>query len=267
MSAADEKKGLGNTAFAAKNYDEAIKYYTEAIVLDKKNHVYFSNRSASYAGKKKWESAAIDAKECIKLNPSFIKGYYRLATAQVELGELDGAIATLKQGLNLDADNDQLSRLFRIAKAKKASVSKKSSSLSSSSSSSLLPSSGNQQGNVDSSLAKEIYDLQDQLRSTAREYNIVNANISKAEKEKKMNDITKMELEKLPKRSECKVYRGIGKMFMLSSQNDINDYLDQSIQDDEKKVKDLTQKREYLERRMKSQQQNIIELTKTPSAE
>ena len=35
---------LGNTAFAAKEYDEAIKHYTAAIAIDSKNCVYYSNR-------------------------------------------------------------------------------------------------------------------------------------------------------------------------------------------------------------------------------
>ena len=35
---------LGNTAFAAKEYDDAIKYYTAAIAIDSKNCVYYSNR-------------------------------------------------------------------------------------------------------------------------------------------------------------------------------------------------------------------------------
>jgi len=35
---------LGNKAFAAQAYDEAISCYTEAIKLDSRNHIYFSNR-------------------------------------------------------------------------------------------------------------------------------------------------------------------------------------------------------------------------------
>lgn len=38
----------GNAAFSAGQYDEAIKYFTEAIGVDPSNHVLFSNRSASY---------------------------------------------------------------------------------------------------------------------------------------------------------------------------------------------------------------------------
>lgn len=35
---------IGNAAYAAKDFDEAIEQYTAAIALDSKNCVYFSNR-------------------------------------------------------------------------------------------------------------------------------------------------------------------------------------------------------------------------------
>ena len=63
--------------------------------------------SASHAGKRKWDEAINDAKECIKLNPSFVKGYYRLSSAQIEKNELDAAASTIKQGLNIEPDNSQ----------------------------------------------------------------------------------------------------------------------------------------------------------------
>ena len=45
--------------------------------------------SACYVGKKEWDSAIVDAKECIKVDPTFIKGYYRLASAQLEKNEFE----------------------------------------------------------------------------------------------------------------------------------------------------------------------------------
>jgi len=48
--ASDEFKTKGNAAFADKNYDEAIGFFTEGIDVDPSNHVLYSNRSACYAG-------------------------------------------------------------------------------------------------------------------------------------------------------------------------------------------------------------------------
>ena len=40
-------KELGNKAFLAKDFQEAIKHYTQAIEMtqDAPNHIYFSNRA------------------------------------------------------------------------------------------------------------------------------------------------------------------------------------------------------------------------------
>lgn len=47
---AEELKSKGNAFFSAKQYQEAVGAFTEAIAVDPNNHVLFSNRSASYAG-------------------------------------------------------------------------------------------------------------------------------------------------------------------------------------------------------------------------
>ena len=49
---ADELKAKGNAAFSAKNYDEAIDFFSQGIAIDPNNHVLFSNRSACHAGNK-----------------------------------------------------------------------------------------------------------------------------------------------------------------------------------------------------------------------
>ena len=38
---AEEKKKLGNEAFSAKKFDDALKFYTEAISLDSNSAVYY----------------------------------------------------------------------------------------------------------------------------------------------------------------------------------------------------------------------------------
>ncbi len=116
-------------------------------------------------------------------------------------------------------------------------------------------------GGADSSLSKEIMDLQTQLKATVRDYTNVNADFVKAQKNKRMNEITITELDSLPKDSDTKMYMSVGKMFMASSRDNVYDQLKTEIKDFDKKANELTQKKEYLERRMKSQQQNIIELT------
>ena len=54
---AEDAKTQGNTALAAKDFDNAIKWYSQALDFSKRlalpnnRHVYFSNRSAAYLSK------------------------------------------------------------------------------------------------------------------------------------------------------------------------------------------------------------------------
>jgi tetratricopeptide (TPR) repeat protein len=60
---ANALKDLGNKAFAARDYNKAIDLFSQAIAVDPKNHVLWSNRSAAKAGKKDWSGALADADE------------------------------------------------------------------------------------------------------------------------------------------------------------------------------------------------------------
>jgi len=123
---AEAKKAEGNKYFKAKDYANAIKYYTEAIEIDPTNHTYYSNRSASFAGLNDWEHAAEDGSSCIKANKTFIKGYFRLATAQEKLNQLTKAVETLVMGLAVEPRNKDLvamkSRLEELIRQEKSSA-------------------------------------------------------------------------------------------------------------------------------------------------
>merc|ERR1712070_748880 len=97
-------------------YDEAIRLYGEAIQISKSDHVLYSNRSAAYAGAKKYEEALADASECIRLKPDFAKGYSRKGLAQYHLDQLKGAKQSYEEGLKLDPQNTVLQSGLRDAK-------------------------------------------------------------------------------------------------------------------------------------------------------
>jgi stress-induced-phosphoprotein 1 len=71
---AERRKKSGNTAFHAKDFKTAASFYNQALELDPTNHILFSNRSAAFAGCGKWKAAVNDAKRCIVLDSTFVKG-------------------------------------------------------------------------------------------------------------------------------------------------------------------------------------------------
>ena len=248
---------LGNKAFGAKEFDKAVEYYSEAIKLDASNHVFFSNRSASYAGLGQWEKASADAKETIRLDPTFVKGYYRLVTAQIELKEYDAAAATIRQGLGVEANNPPLLKQQRLVQQLKKSAEATEKRKQAQAMTGGAPT----MGGLDASTSSELQELQAQYIQMNRELETLKVNISKAGREFKIAEITKADLAQLPETNGC--YRSIGKMFLKESREDVMKYLDKNMENSTKNETAMKQKCEYLEKKLKSQRQNIEELVKS----
>ncbi|SCW01250.1 LAFE_0D08438g1_1 [Lachancea fermentati] len=120
---AEEFKKEGNAAFVAKDFQKAIELFTKAIeVSEQPNHVLYSNRSACYTSLKKFDEALNDAQECVKINPTWSKGYNRVGAAEFGLGNLDDAEKQYKKALELDASNkaaqDGLEQVQRTQQAR-----------------------------------------------------------------------------------------------------------------------------------------------------
>lgn len=102
------KKAEGNKFFKARDLERAVEMYSQAIELDNTDPTFFSNRSACYAGMEEWEKAASDGRSCIACDKNFIKGYFRLALACQNLGNLEDGINAMRRGLAVDASNRDL---------------------------------------------------------------------------------------------------------------------------------------------------------------
>ena len=113
---ADELKKKGNDALQAENFDEAIKYYTQAIEIDPKNHILYSNRSAAYAKTSEFNKALDDAEKTIEIKSDWPKGYSRKGAALELMGKMDEAIKVYEEGLKLDAENEQLKEALKNCK-------------------------------------------------------------------------------------------------------------------------------------------------------
>ncbi|KAH8369013.1 hypothetical protein KR200_002754 [Drosophila serrata] len=105
MLQVNELKEKGNQALNAEKFDEAVAAYTEAIALDGKNHVLYSNRSAAHAKAGNFESALEDAEKTIELNPTWAKGYSRKGAAAAGLQDFMKAFEAYNEGLKYDPQN------------------------------------------------------------------------------------------------------------------------------------------------------------------
>ena len=107
VSKSEQIKEAGNKAFLAKNYQEAVEMYTQAIEisLQTPNHIYYANRANAYLELQQYEECIADCNQSIKIDKTFIKSYFRKAKALIGQDKLQQALDTLKEGLEVDPDN------------------------------------------------------------------------------------------------------------------------------------------------------------------
>lgn len=84
-------KDQGNDMFRKGDYLKAAALYTKAI-KEQPTAVLYSNRSAALLKLNKVAKACQDAEECIKLDPSWDKGYFRLALGLESSGRVEEAL-------------------------------------------------------------------------------------------------------------------------------------------------------------------------------
>jgi DnaJ family protein C protein 7 len=73
-------KNKGNERYRQGRYEQALVWYDRAISLDSNKATYRSNRSAALIGLGRLTEAVVECKEAIRLDPSYQRAHYRLAT-------------------------------------------------------------------------------------------------------------------------------------------------------------------------------------------
>uniref|UniRef100_F7BJP0 Serine/threonine-protein phosphatase n=1 Tax=Ornithorhynchus anatinus TaxID=9258 RepID=F7BJP0_ORNAN len=92
LKRAEELKTQANEYFKGKDYDNAIKLYSQAIEINPSNAVYHGNRSLAYLRTECYGYALADATRAIELDKKYIKGYYRRAASNMALGKFKAAL-------------------------------------------------------------------------------------------------------------------------------------------------------------------------------
>lgn len=87
--------------FSEKDYENAIKYYSEALELNPSNAIYYSNRSLAYLRTECYGYALADATKALEIDKNYIKGYYRRATSNMALGKFKAALKDYETVRNL----------------------------------------------------------------------------------------------------------------------------------------------------------------------
>ena len=114
--AKEERRIEGNALFAKKRFRDAAKFYGEAIDLDPYDHSLYSNRALCFLELGAFEKARLDAEECTKLRPDFLKGHLRLARALRLLGCCDKALEACRAGLEVERNSKSLRAEYLEAK-------------------------------------------------------------------------------------------------------------------------------------------------------
>ncbi|CAG8639063.1 13462_t:CDS:2, partial [Cetraspora pellucida] len=74
-------KDRGNIAFGQKNYQKAIKLYTQAIAFNQDDPIFYSNRAACYYNINEYLRVIDDCNSALEMDPCYVKALNRRAMA------------------------------------------------------------------------------------------------------------------------------------------------------------------------------------------
>ena len=116
-------KLAGNTAYGAKNYNDAIDLYGKAIIC-KPDPIFYSNRAACYNALGNWDKVVEDTTAAINIDSEYIKALNRRANAYEHLERysealLDYTASCIIDGFRNDNSAQSVERLLKkVAEAK-----------------------------------------------------------------------------------------------------------------------------------------------------
>jgi uncharacterized protein (TIGR02145 family) len=111
----------GKAAYNNKNYDLAVKEFTEAIRLDPKgNDNYYYYRAQIYIVRANYDAAIADLNRALELEPDPVS-YSSRGAVYMLTGNLTKAIADFEKSLQLDPNNNDVKNVLALARQKAGS--------------------------------------------------------------------------------------------------------------------------------------------------
>ncbi|XP_017139419.1 dnaJ homolog subfamily C member 7-like [Drosophila miranda] len=102
---AEIKSTLGESQYRAKNYEAALRSYSEAIDLFPDSAAYYNNRAACYYELLDPGSALADVSHALRIDPGFDKAYVHMAKCCRVLGDLFGMESAVKKVFEADRNS------------------------------------------------------------------------------------------------------------------------------------------------------------------
>ncbi|KAG5284916.1 hypothetical protein AALO_G00031910 [Alosa alosa] len=111
---------------------------------------------------------------------------------------------------------------------------------------------------IDLELKKAFAELQAKVIDTQQKVKLADIQIDQLNRIKKHASLTHAEVTPLP--DSTRMYEGVGRMFILQSKDEISNQLMEKQKTADDKIKELEQKKTYLERSVKEAEDNIREM-------
>lgn len=108
----EEIKNRAKQCIGTRNFPECVALYSKAIELSSSEPsaqaILYANRSMCNLNMSKGADALSDAEDAVRLDASYVKGYYRLAMAHGLLNQHGAAKEALIRGLTMKPDDKEL---------------------------------------------------------------------------------------------------------------------------------------------------------------
>lgn len=106
MDQASESRGKAAKAYSNGDFEDAVNFYTEAIMLNPTSALFYAKRGQAFLKLSKPNAAIRDCNRALKLNPDSATAYKFRGRANRLLGNWEDAAKDLRQACKLDYDDE-----------------------------------------------------------------------------------------------------------------------------------------------------------------